>query len=100
MKYLHRIFDVSVVLLLMALMLGGMAYVGGCASTDDPNAVLNTVSDVADIAEVSVILFTDPGPQQTQLLAEIDKAKQAADLPALRRIIARFRGTPATQPVK
>lgn len=89
--------------LLPALIIGALAaalLVGGCAANSDPNASLDNISAIADIAEVSVTLFTDPGPEQTRLLAEIDKARQLSDLPALRRIIAQFRGTPATQPTK
>lgn len=81
-----------------ALLLLPLLMLGGCANTD-PNAVLNAVDDAAAIAETSVVLFTDPGPRQTALLAQIEKARQLSDLPALRRIIAQFNGTPATRPV-
>lgn len=64
----------------------------------DPIVVADTVSDVADLAESYVVLFTKPGPDQDKLVAEIELARKAADLPALRRILDRLRGQPAAQP--
>jgi hypothetical protein len=98
---------IGVMLMAVALALNS----GGCAANPggggggggngqqqvDPNAMLDTISNLADIAEVSVTIFMDPGPEQAQLLQQIDKARQLSDLKALRDIIARFRGTPATQ---
>ncbi len=81
-----------------ALLLLPLLLLAGCANTDT-NAVLNAVDDAAAIAETSVVLFTDPGPQQTKLLAEIELARKVSDLPALRRIISQFNGNPATRPV-
>ncbi len=81
-----------------ALLLLPLLMLAGCANTDT-TAVLNAVDDAAAIAETSVVLFTDPGPQQTKLLAEIELARKLSDLPALRRIISQFNGNPATRPV-
>ena len=83
----------------------------GCATdpntgkvTVDPALVTSTVDDVADLAESYVILFVDPA-DQPRILAEIDLARKAADLPALKRLLARLQqqhdGTaPATQPAQ
>lgn len=82
-----------------------LAYCGACVTdpatgktTVDPILVADTAADVADLAESYVIIFEKPGPDRDKLLAEIEVARKAADLPALRRILQRVQGLPTTQP--
>jgi hypothetical protein len=67
----------------------------------DPVLVQSVIDDAATLATSYAILFTEPGPDQDKLLAEIALARTAANLPALTRIIADLKGQPpATQPSK
>ncbi len=75
MKYLHRLFDVSVVLLMLAIMLGGMVYIGGCSANQTPAQEVAAWDAILQHS-VTVIRATvatqPPGPKRDKLLAQID----------------------------